>query len=747
MGAKPASTLAKQATGMAVKHLKRQLLIWLAPYLAVGALVIALVIGAVLLLSSTSNAPAAQAEEVTVTEAAKFGINQPDLVAIRAAANASRVPWQVLASLAAAESGQTPTALDSGASVLPAGASSGAPIPVSPGASPPAVSPPAGSAPAGSTPAGSVAGSITLAGHPRGGSPGAGDPGGPYRINPGSGLGQTESRDLYLSSVFLAERLAKNLDGKPGFIGVNSLTNNAVVNKDGLYLDPTSPDYKAREDSFVKALVKLPVANNNDPYMTQVYETAQAWALGRPGSQCGSGGLSVTGIAGGGIAGGGLTTAVPEPMRSQIIVASQAAGVPPAAVASLYLTEQNGFQFIYHYYDNGKNVSAFQLTPDSPAWHLAIYGVSGQWPAGGKFRGAFQFGPIWESTYQTPAHPDVLKFADAVYGAAKYMADLGAKGGDLESVRKAAQSYNGQTSFSIGGGIRNPDPAKYTVVRQLYADQVVFLTQALSDGTGATATSPSGSGAAPSSAVGPSPAPSPSAAASPVPVSGSVQPSASAGAGAAPGGAGAVGAPCGAAGALAGSAAGPGGVTVLVNGVNVTIPANPQVPAELQGKVVIAPNAQVAAGIAWAIQQLGTPYVYGGGGLGSAKAPPNVPAGQSGPDDGCARASCLGLVGFDCSGLSWSTYDHMQPALDLQVGYSGAMAQGGFHLPLSQSVAGDLITYGGSATHHVAVSLGWIGGKLIVIEAPDTGLFVRIKASSSSDINNWASRYWAGGAS
>lgn len=272
-----ASGLGKKVAGKAVKHAKKQILLWLAPYLLPVLLVVAIVVAGVVLLSSTSAAPTAQAEAVTLKEAARFGLNEADLVAIRAAANASRVPWQVLVSLAAAESGQTPAAADVGVSV-------------------PMSSPPPGSSPAVS-PSPTVASLVGATPSPSAAAPAA-TPGGPYRINPGSGLSQADSRDLYASSMFLAERLAKNLDGKPGFIGVNSLTNNAVVHPDGLYLDPTSADYKARENSFVKALVKLPVANNNDPYMTQVYETAQAWALGRPGSQCGSGGLSVTGIAG-----------------------------------------------------------------------------------------------------------------------------------------------------------------------------------------------------------------------------------------------------------------------------------------------------------------------------------------------------------------------------------------------------------------------------------------------------------------
>jgi len=57
-------------------------------------------------------------------------------------------------------------------------------------------------------------------------------------------------------------------------------------------------------------------------------------------------------------------------------------------------------------------------------------------------------------------------------------------------------------------------------------------------------------------------------------------------------------------------------------------------------------------------------------------------------------------------------------------------------------------SYGAAAggVHHVAVSLGYIDGQLAVLEAPDTGLNVRVKFTTSSDIDSWASRYWAAAA-
>lgn len=198
-----------------------------------------------------------------------------------------------------------------------------------------------------------------------------------------------------------------------------------------------------------------------------------------------------------------------------------------------------------------------------------------------------------------------------------------------------------------------------------------------------------------------------------------------------------------AAGRAASCGTGGGGVgTVKVDGPRVTIPTDANVDPALQGKVVTAPNAQIAAGLAWSFTALGVDYVYGGGGLGS-KSP-------GGPDDGCARAggdrnSCKGLIGYDCSGLSWTVLDHMNPSLQIPYGASDAMSGGGVKVDLAKAVPGDLVTYGAGAggVHHVAVSLGYIDGRLAIIEAPDVGLHVRIKFTTSSDIDSWVNRYWS----
>lgn len=430
------------------------------------------------------------------------------------------------------------------------------------------------------------------------------------------------------------------------------------------------------------------------------------------------GGAGDEGSAGTTPPGVGLNSSVPEPMRSEFIAAAAAAGIPAGAVAAIYLTEQGGFSFMYRFYDTGLSPDAFTITADNASWRMDLYGTNGMWPTtGSKFRGAFQFGPVWESTYQTAEHPDVYRFGDAVFGAAQYLADLGATSGTDDGIRAAARSYNGQIKWVLSAGsIRNPDPTKFKEVRDLYAEQVVRLASALSAGT--TAPTPTSAVTVPTSSIR-IPTPSPSAATStPATSSASTAPAAP-------------GSGCG-----GGSA---GGVPIDLNGPSITIPIHPDVDPALQGKVITAPNKEVAAGIAYGLSQLGLPYVWGGGGLGSKN--------PGSPDDGCIRGgraynACQGPLGFDCSGLSWTVMYHA--GLELLQGNSGSQAAGGQHVPLEQAVAGDLLTYGGSSTHHVAVSLGWIDGKLAILEAPSVGDNVQVVWTTARDINGWASRYWTG---
>ena len=171
-----------------------------------------------------------------------------------------------------------------------------------------------------------------------------------------------------------------------------------------------------------------------------------------------------------------------------------------------------------------------------------------------------------------------------------------------------------------------------------------------------------------------------------------------------------------------------GGVSVEVKGVDVTIPYSPAVPGALVGAVVKAPNARWPRASPPGLAALGTPYVWGGGTAGG-------PA-----DEGCSRGggasnSCAGLVGFDCSGLT----GYVLTSAGFSLGdNSGAQRGGGTSVAWSDGRPGDIVGWSG----HVAIYLGAINGVEYVLEAPDVGRTVSIRAvygSHDSDLH----RYWS----
>lgn len=174
--------------------------------------------------------------------------------------------------------------------------------------------------------------------------------------------------------------------------------------------------------------------------------------------------------------------------------------------------------------------------------------------------------------------------------------------------------------------------------------------------------------------------------------------------------------------------AGTVGGGVVVNGVKVTIPDHPDVPAEIRGKTIDAPTASVAKGIAAGFAAIGLPYVWGGG------------TGGGGPDQGCARAgtdlnACQGIVGFDCSGLTG--YVLAQAGFSIP-GNSGGQRSSGVSVPQAQAIAGDIIGYEG----HVAIFLGTVDGVQYMLEAPDVGSNVHIRTARWSGADSDVHRYW-----
>jgi len=178
----------------------------------------------------------------------------------------------------------------------------------------------------------------------------------------------------------------------------------------------------------------------------------------------------------------------------------------------------------------------------------------------------------------------------------------------------------------------------------------------------------------------------------------------------------------------------PASGTVLVNGVNVKLPSGPDVDASVAGKVIKAPTAAIAKGLAAGFADVGRPYVYGGGTDGG------------GPDQGCSRAagelnSCQGIIGFDCSGLT--AYVLKQAGYTIPTNSSGQRTGGGHPIPRSQGLPGDIIGYQG----HVAIYLGFIGAQDYLLEAPEPGKNVHIRAAYWSNEGQPADaelhRFWA----
>lgn len=170
--------------------------------------------------------------------------------------------------------------------------------------------------------------------------------------------------------------------------------------------------------------------------------------------------------------------------------------------------------------------------------------------------------------------------------------------------------------------------------------------------------------------------------------------------------------------------------TVVVDGVAVTIPDNPNVATAVRGKVIQAPNAKVAKGLAAGFAELGLPYVWGGGGDGA------------GPNNGCARGggslnSCGTTIGLDCSGLT--AYVLVQGGFPSPGGESTTQRSTGTDVPWASGLPGDIVGFPG----HVAIYLGNIGGTDYILEASDVGTPIRIVANFRSDHDPVLHRHWS----
>lgn len=134
------------------------------------------------------------------------------------------------------------------------------------------------------------------------------------------------------------------------------------------------------------------------------------------------------------------------------------------------------------------------------------------------------------------------------------------------------------------------------------------------------------------------------------------------------------------------------------SGVNIVLPGL----SPVQG-IVKAPNERAATVIRAALSQIGGVYSFAGGDASG----PTI--GQSG-------------LGFDCSGLM--TYAFAKIGVQLPR-YSGAEAGTGPQRPFASAKPGDLLFWG-SPIHHVAMYLGMFNGVPYRMEAPATGIPLRV---------------------
>ncbi|NIH83938.1 NlpC/P60 family protein [Amycolatopsis granulosa] len=129
--------------------------------------------------------------------------------------------------------------------------------------------------------------------------------------------------------------------------------------------------------------------------------------------------------------------------------------------------------------------------------------------------------------------------------------------------------------------------------------------------------------------------------------------------------------------------------------------------------------------IARAMSQLGLPYAWGGG----------TTAGPTrGIRDG-GVADAYGdyrKIGFDCSGLMIYAFAGVASLPH----YSGYQYTAGKRVPLAQMRRGDMLFWGRSGIHHVALYLG----NGMMIEAPQSGLTVRVAPVRYGDILPFATR-------
>lgn len=171
----------------------------------------------------------------------------------------------------------------------------------------------------------------------------------------------------------------------------------------------------------------------------------------------------------------------------------------------------------------------------------------------------------------------------------------------------------------------------------------------------------------------------------------------------------------GAGGDVGGVQCSPGGgsgpLRIELHGTEVELP--PQAGAR---GTVRAPSPQAATAIAAGLSYLGTDYAWGGG----------DPAGPTkGIRDGgtADRHGDYNKQGFDCAGLT--QYAYAQARINLTRPASSQLSTARTTVGFAQAQPGDLLFYG-ARPHHVAIYLGDVDGKPMMLEAPQSGEHVKV---------------------
>ncbi len=166
---------------------------------------------------------------------------------------------------------------------------------------------------------------------------------------------------------------------------------------------------------------------------------------------------------------------------------------------------------------------------------------------------------------------------------------------------------------------------------------------------------------------------------------------------------------------------GSGPIGVVANGVTVTLPPQAGVAGTLS-----FPDQASATAAAAALSYLGSPYSWGGGGPGG----PSIGIHDGGVADSFGDYA---HPGFDCSSLM--QYGYARAGIDItrSTGTQWESGGAGPHYAYPDAQPGDLLYYG-APTHHVAMYLGKVADRQLMVEAPESGQVVKVSPVRTGEL-------------